>query len=109
MYTIFLIIFNGNTMRYCLNQRMYHSFRCQLFDFIDKHQKLSNELQKQDDLRNVIRFHYLYEFGPRCQFNQQFRQLWSKYFCDHPILKEKSLILTTKHFRSLNALLAQHK
>ena len=72
---------------------------------------LSDQLQQFDDDGNVIHFHYLYDYGPRCQFNQQFHELWSKYFTDHSVLSnEKSkILLTTKQLHSLNALLTQYK
>ncbi|CAF5163811.1 unnamed protein product, partial [Rotaria magnacalcarata] len=33
--------------------------------------------QQIDDNGHLIRLNYLYEQGPRCQFNQEFYQLWS--------------------------------
>ena len=107
----FFKYFNADNMRYYLDQAMFDKFRRRLFDFIDIQHELSDKNQKLDDNGNLIRLHYLYEFGPRCQFNQQFHHLWFKYFGNHPILsKEKSkIVLTTKHLHSLNALLAQYK
>jgi hypothetical protein len=78
---------------------------------MDMQREYSNKLQNLDDNDHFIRLHYLYEFGARCQFNEEFRKIWIKHFATNPILcKEKTAIsLSTKHIYSLNALLAQQK
>ncbi|CAF4160822.1 unnamed protein product, partial [Adineta steineri] len=80
----FFNYFRLDNMRYRSDQTIYHSFRRQWFDLLGTQHTLSDQLQQFDDHGNVIRFHYLYDYGPRCQFNQQFHELWSKYFCHHP-------------------------
>lgn len=107
----FFYYFTADNMRYYLDQTMFDKFRRRLFDFIDVQHELSNKNQRLDNNGSLIRLHYLYEIGPRCQFNQKFHNLWRKHFGNHPELsKENSLIvLTTKHLHSLNALLAQYK
>jgi len=107
----FFQYFHGGEMRYCLDQNKYHSFRQQWFDLMEKSYARSMRIQQLDDQGEVIRLHYLYELGPRCQFNQQFQQLWTKYFDKHPTLsKEKvQILLSTKHLYSLNSLLANQK
>ncbi|CAF1388486.1 unnamed protein product, partial [Rotaria magnacalcarata] len=45
--------------------------------------------QQIDDNGHLIRLNYLYEQGPRCQFNQEFYQLWSSYFKNHSTLSEE--------------------
>jgi len=107
----FYAYFRAETMRYSIDQVMYDKFRRQCFEFMDIQRTLSNKLQQMNDTGHLIRFHYLYEFGARCQFNKEFHQLWIKYFGDHPDLcKEKMAIsLTSKHLHTLNALLAQQK
>jgi formyltetrahydrofolate hydrolase len=102
---------NADNIQYCMDQTMYDKFRQQWFNFIDKQHELSDKLQELDDNGDVIRLNYLYEFGPRCQFNEQFHSLWSNYFNNHPTLSKKKskIILTTKHLHSLNALLARQK
>ncbi|CAF0829729.1 unnamed protein product [Adineta steineri] len=107
----FFNYFRLDNMRYRTDQTIYHSFRRQWFDLLDIQHTLSDQLQQFDDHGNVIRFHYLYDYGPRCQFNQQFHELWSKYFCHHPVFstERSEILLTTKQLHSLNALLARHK
>ena len=51
------------------------------------------KLQQLSDTGRLIRLHYLYEYGARCQFNQEFHKLWKKHFGNNPILcKEKTAI-----------------
>jgi len=102
---------NAEMMRYSLDQIMYDKFRRQWLEFMVGKHKLSEELQKVDDNGHLIRLNYLYEYGPRCEFNKQFHRLWLNSFgTDSNISQENStIILTTKHLHSLNALLAQHK
>ncbi len=107
----FFNYFNAESMRYRLDQTAYHSFRSRWFDYLDMQRTQSDQLQKLDDNDQIIRLYYLYDSGPRCQFNQDFHLCWSKYFKDHPVLSndKMKIILTTKHFHSLNALLTQYK
>jgi hypothetical protein len=94
-----------------MDQVMYDKFRRQWLDFTDMQRAFSSKLQHYHDHGHLIRLHYLYEFGARCRFNQEFRQLWIKHFGTNKILcKEKTaIVFTTKHLHSLNALLAQQK
>ncbi|CAF3822543.1 unnamed protein product [Rotaria sordida] len=107
----FFDYFNANSMRYSMDQTTYDKFRRQWFDFIVMQDDLTDKMEKLDSTDNLIHLNYFYDFGPRCQFNQQFHDLWDHYFDHHAILsKEKSkIILTTKHFHSLNAFLTQEK
>ena len=98
-------------MRYSTNQMTYDKFRRQCFDYMNIQRDLSQKLQKFDDHDRLIHFNYIYEYGPRCRFNQQFHQIWSFYFSKHPSLSNETskILLTTKHYHSLNVLLAQQK
>ncbi|UJR12991.1 hypothetical protein I4U23_000017 [Adineta vaga] len=89
-------------------QSNYHSFRRQWFDFFELQNQRSEKLQQLDDKKQVIRFNYFYDYGPRCEFNQYFHELWSDYFKSNPTLSNEKLkiLLTTKHTQSLNALLS---
>ena len=71
--------------------------------------QITDELQNLTKNDRLVQLNYLYEFGPRCRFNQQFRQLWSQYFKQHPSLSsnQMKILLTTKHFYSLNTLLTK--
>lgn len=107
----FFDYFHMANMRYSANQMMYDKFRRQWFDYMNMQHDLSQKLQKFDDHDRLINFNYIYEYGPRCRFNQQFHQLWSYYFSKHPSLSKETskILLTTKHYHSLHTLLAQHK
>jgi hypothetical protein len=103
--------FRAANLRYDMDQKMYDKFRQQWFDLIDMQRVLSNKLQNFDDNGNLIRLNYLYEYGSRCQFNEEFYKIWIKHFHIDPILRQEktAIILTSKHLHSLNALLAQQK
>ena len=105
----FFNYFHAHAMRYSIDQTMYDKFRHDCFDFITIQHKISDQLQQLDDTGRVIRLEYIYEFGPRCQFNEQFHKLWFDYFKKHPHFSKDNcqILLTTKHRYSLNALLAK--
>ncbi|CAF4585573.1 unnamed protein product [Rotaria socialis] len=48
--------------------------------------ELSDQLQQFDEKGQLIHLNYLYEYGARCQFNEQFHRIWSEYFNQHPNL-----------------------
>jgi hypothetical protein len=107
----FFKYFNGESMRFCADQKRYHSFRCQIFDFLEAESEHLGRLQKQHDHDQLIRFNYIYEHGARCYFNEKFHQIWSYYFSGHQILRdaEATIVLRSKHYYSLNALLGRYK
>ncbi|CAM4944583.1 unnamed protein product [Rotaria socialis] len=102
---------HADSMRYLKDQAMYDKFRHNWFGYMTMQYELSDKLKKFNDNDSLILLNYLYEFGPRCQFNQQFYCLWSESFNQHPNLsKDKAKIqLTTKRQHSLNSLLAREK
>ncbi|UJR12579.1 hypothetical protein I4U23_016755 [Adineta vaga] len=73
-------------IRYCPDQTNYHIFRRRWFEFFGFQQEHSEKLQELDDKNKVIHFNYFYDYGPRCEFNQDFRDQWSKSFVHHPTL-----------------------
>ncbi|CAF3497171.1 unnamed protein product, partial [Rotaria socialis] len=103
--------FHADTMRYLKDQTIYDKFRHDWFGFMTMQYELSDKLQTFNDNDCLIHLNYLYEFGPKCQFNQQFHCLWSESFNQHQNLsKDKAKVqLTTKHQHSLNSLLAGEK
>ena len=105
----FFAYHSADRMQYTWEQAKYHSFRAHCFDLIDVLHNRVDALQKLDNEGHVFRFHYLYEVGPRCQFDRQLRQLWLDYFHDHPVLSAKvsTMMLSTKQLHSLNALLVR--
>ncbi|CAF4309896.1 unnamed protein product [Rotaria sp. Silwood2] len=107
----FFNYFYSETMRFSYNQNNYDKFRQQCFKFVEQRQELSQQLQKSDDTNCLFQFHYIYDFGPKCRFNREFRQLWHQYFQQHPTLSEEKckIMLNAKNFHSLNTLLGMDK
>ncbi|CAF2143171.1 unnamed protein product, partial [Rotaria magnacalcarata] len=107
----FFDYFHADSMRYLKDQTMYDKFRRNWFGYMTMQYELSDKLKKFNDNDSLIQLNYLYEFGPRCQFNQQFYCLWSESFNQHRNLsKDKAKVqLTTKHQHSLNSLLSGEK
>ncbi|CAF4567441.1 unnamed protein product [Rotaria sp. Silwood2] len=85
----FFNYFHTQSMRYSRNQSTYDKFRRQWFKFTVQRPELSEELQKFDDNDRLFQLNYIYDFGPKCRFNRDFRRLWSEYFKHHPILFEE--------------------
>ncbi|CAF1316459.1 unnamed protein product [Adineta steineri] len=103
----FFEYFHTPHLRYLNNQIQYNEFRLKWLDYIGMQYELTDQLQQFDNQGRLIHLHYLYEWGPRCKFNNKFHQLWSEYFHHHPLLSKEKLkiLLTTKHEYSLNTLL----
>ncbi|CAF2032656.1 unnamed protein product [Rotaria magnacalcarata] len=85
----FFDYFHAYKMRYLMDQMIYETFRQHWFDFITMKNESQEMTQQIDDNGHLIRLNYLYEQGPRCQFNQEFYQLWSSYFKNHSTLSEE--------------------
>ena len=103
--------FETEDMRYSSDQKTYDKFRRQWFEWIDWQRQLTDTLQNVDNNSNLIRLNYFYEYGPRWQFKDEFRIIWNEYLSTDPQLSEQTstILLTTKHGHSLNALLSQQK
>ena len=98
----FFTEFKSLSLRNTLDQKVYDTLRRTLFLLID---------QQLEDKNQFFHLYYLYEWGPRRQFNAQFRNLWSHNINEYPaLIKNVSKIsLHTKHIHSLNVLLAREK
>ncbi|CAF4866958.1 unnamed protein product, partial [Rotaria magnacalcarata] len=82
----FFNFFHLHPMRYSRDQIMYNKFRHNWFNYIKIQHELSDQLQQFDDKGQLIHLNYLYEYGARCKFNEQFHRIWSEYFNQHPNL-----------------------
>ena len=103
----FFIHFKAITLPSNPNQTNYESLRRLCLLWVDQ-QRLDYEQQeilKTND--QLVQFHYLYDWGPRYEFNQIFQQLWSDTFKKDPSMIKAGLKmkLNTKHCYSSNALL----
>lgn len=107
----FFNYFNMSAMRYAMNQDMYKKFRQLWFDYMSVQHDLTDELQKFDENGQLVYLNYIYEYGPRCQFNKKFYHLWSNYFNQHPNLSKDKLkiLIEPKHFQTLHSLFCSKK
>lgn len=94
-----------------LDATVYEQLRREMFQYIDQQKVLTGKTQEFANHDHFFHFYYRYEWGRRRKFNQQFRELWSKYIATYPMLTGNcaQINLTTKHLHSLNALLAREK
>jgi hypothetical protein len=92
-----------------LDGRAYESLRIRLIERIQQEKQHRQQQKLLESNKKLIHLHYLYEWGPRCQFNETFHKLWSGSFKNDPIFAKADLklMLNTKHCYSSNALLAQ--
>ncbi|CAF4946003.1 unnamed protein product, partial [Rotaria socialis] len=97
----FFNFFHLHPMRYSRDQIIYNKFRHSWFNYIKMQHELSDQLQQFDDNGQLIHLNYLYEYGARYQFNEQFHRIWSEYFNQHPNLsipnKTTEFTIDTKH------------
>lgn len=105
----FFYYFQALEMRCSNDQTKYDKFRHDCLNYMKIQHQRSDELQQANNKGQVIRLHYIYEYGPRCEFNNIFHRLWLDYFKEHPTLsKEKvEILLSTRHRYSLNSLLTR--
>ena len=91
-----------------LDNTNYKLLRKRLLSFV----ALEKEHHKQQQLwklnNQLIHLHYLYDWGPRCQFNKKFEALWSNLTKkDSRFIKNGLKVkLSSIHCYTLNALLA---
>ena len=107
----FFTEFKSPSLRNTLDQNVYDVLRRTLFLLIDPQNALLEKNQQLENKNQFFHLYYLYDWGPRRQFNAQFRKLWSHYINEYPtLIKNTSKIsLHTKHIHSLNVLLAREK
>ena len=107
----FFAYFCTANMRYSSNQKEYDKFRQYWFGSVALQHERSDQLQQFAEHGHLVHLNYFYDFGPRCQFNQQFYHLWSDYFKRHPTLSndKMKLLLEVKHCHTLNSLLGMER
>ncbi|CAF3797941.1 unnamed protein product [Rotaria sp. Silwood1] len=81
----FFEYFHMANMRYSNSQTDYDNFRQYWFNFMTMQHELTDELKKFEDNAQLIHLKYFYEFGPRCQFDQQFSELCSSLISNNNI------------------------
>jgi len=92
-----------------INRHTYRILRRELFRLVDEEKRELKEEQQLQKSNKLIRLHYIFDWGSRCQFNEKFYKLWSDIITKDPIFKEFGLKikLNTKHCYSSNMFLAR--
>ncbi|CAF1432463.1 unnamed protein product, partial [Rotaria sordida] len=60
-----------------LNRHSYRILRRALFRLVDEEKRELEEERRLQKSNKLIRLHYLFDWGSRCQFNKKFYELWS--------------------------------
>lgn len=91
--------------------RQYTVLRQRLFGLIQLDKQHYQKQQQWKWNNQIVHLQYLYDWGQRCKFNEQFRILWFTHVINDPILKNRDLKmkLRTVHCHPLNALLSRIK
>ncbi|CAF4651033.1 unnamed protein product [Rotaria socialis] len=105
----FFNCFHLHPMRYSRDQIMYNKFRHSWFNYIKMQHELPDQLQQFDNNGQLIHLNYLYEYGARYQFNEQFHRIWSEYFNPNLSIQKCKILLKAINVHSLNVLLSNQK
>jgi hypothetical protein len=107
----FFAKFFAVTLEFSLDCRAYESLRARLIRSIE-HEKTEHKRQRSLELKHQItHFSYLYDWGARYQFNEQFKKLWYDSFRNEQIAEKLNIEIDSNaiHCYSLNALLAHQE
>ncbi|CAF4070474.1 unnamed protein product [Adineta steineri] len=93
-----------------LDRYSYGLVRRELFRCLDRQKHHSKEHEQLVKNRQYIEFYYLFDWGLRYKFNQNFRRLWFTIIEQDPEFKEYGfkIKLTTRHCYLTNSLLTDH-
>ncbi|CAF3499986.1 unnamed protein product [Rotaria sp. Silwood2] len=108
----FYTYFGANSLFTCLDQRFYYRLRHRLLNFVSEQRRYIEDNRELEKKNASIRLTYMYEFGPRREFNQQMKQiLWNRLESSTMGSKKKKLKIKimTKTQHSLNTLLSRQK
>ncbi len=108
----FFTHFDARSLRLSLDQNVYDKLRHRLFNFISEQHSFFDKKQELEKNHQRIQLTYLYQFGPKRQFNKKLQEILSEnlHTTAAPYSRNKiKIILTTKQQYSLNALLSQQK
>ena len=105
----FFRLINPNKPEIHLNRFTYNSLRTNLFQYIDQQQRDIEQQQRLEKNCPSIQLYYLFDWGSRWKFNEEFYKLWSTNIEADPTFKKYRLKikLNSKHCYSSNALLVQ--
>jgi hypothetical protein len=90
-----------------LDDSTYQLLRKRLLSFVTLEKEYHKQQQLWESNNQIIHLHYLYDWGPRCEFNKKFKTLWSDLINKDPRLSKNQLKLklSSIHCHTLNALL----
>ncbi|CAF1320317.1 unnamed protein product [Adineta steineri] len=93
-----------------LDRYSYGSVRRELFRCLDRQKHHSKEHEQLLKNRQYIEFYYLFDWGLRYKFNQNFRRLWFIIIEQDPEFKKYGfkIKLTTRHCYLTNSVLTHH-
>jgi hypothetical protein len=105
--TLFFTSNQAIMLRGCLSNDTYYTLRRRLISSIQTEKQSRKEKLLLKTNKQLINLFYLYDWGPRCQFNEKFKKLWSSLVVNDSNLHTKNLRLqlSTVHCYTLNALL----
>ncbi|CAF4557318.1 unnamed protein product, partial [Rotaria magnacalcarata] len=70
--------FDAVSLRTCLDQQVYKKLRHRLFNFIHEQRTYLKNNEELDKKNERVQLTYLYEFGPKRQFNQRLQEILSR-------------------------------
>lgn len=107
--TTFFAQYFAVSLQTYLERPVYEALRRRLLTSVTLERQYRNQQQHWRLNNQWIHLHYLYDWGPRWQFNRKFKQLWSDLIRQDPAFVDidLKLKLSSVHCHSLNALLTQ--
>ncbi|CAF3974076.1 unnamed protein product [Rotaria sordida] len=108
----FFTHFDVLSLRSDLDQHVYKKLRLRLFNFVSEQKRMIEKYHELENKKKRFRLSYLYDFGPKLQFNQQLREIFTQNLnTDDPLSKYRDLqlIVSTKNPYTLNTLLSKYK
>ncbi|CAF5206116.1 unnamed protein product [Rotaria magnacalcarata] len=103
--------FDAVSLRTCLDQQVYKKLRHRLFNFIHEQRTYLKNNEELDKKNERVQLTYLYEFGPKRQFNQRLQEILSRNLKTTNNTSSKTnpikIKMMTKHQHSLNALFSE--
>ncbi|CAF1261296.1 unnamed protein product [Rotaria sp. Silwood1] len=104
--------FDALSLRSDLDQQVYNKLRHRLLNFVSEQKRMHKKYQDLAKANKRFRISYLHDFGPKRQFNEELREIFSRNLnVKDPLsnYRDLQLIFSTKNPHTLNALLSQYK
>lgn len=111
----FFKYFNASSLRICSDQDVYDQLRKRLMNFIKEQQTWLEHRHECEKKNQRIYTSYFYEYGPKRKFQQDLTAILTPHIEASTLgifsaaINKPKLILRTKQYYSLNALLSKQK